>query len=330
MPPKSKLDDNKLRYLFSKYETDLEDTGWRNKESIWGKITYELGIGNTSTNRKMCYNIFSRLKQEHKNTEPPDSKDFHETEEIYDQELKATSNLLGDPPLNSPESEVSEEKFDKETNSTSIPLEDESVDQSKNNKNVIDYEEREWDSSPDLTFSKPSSQFGELMSINETATLFSSIPEDCQENSCLGSGVFESNSDLGGDNVITTSETREYGNDKYLETLDEADDDYNSSIKVSPIMSVTIDENTSTLADIELKHKIYSDEEEEKKENSMSVSFSENDKESIENYNEENNGSSENDRESDETDYLDSEASDKLDKSKKAVSISEAKVDNGK
>ena len=134
-------------------------------------------------------------------------KELHKT--------KDTSNVLGDSPI-SKDSEVTEEKFDEGLKSTSIPLEDDNVDRTENNINVINYEERGWDSSPDLNLSNPSSQFGELKSSMETATLFASIQGDCQENSCLGSGVFESNSDISGDNLITTSNTKEFSNKNYL------------------------------------------------------------------------------------------------------------------
>ena len=200
MPRKRKLlqkvDLKELAQVCNKYENSL-DTGWRNKDSCWGRIATELGLGNTEHRRFTIYKQYKRIQSDehppenllpkfHKKEDNESTKvegecessspDISENEtegEVKTEESETNEHSIDPSPENFPP-EIEEkdtystnEETKDQTESATLSLEifgkEKSGDESNDRNSTINYRERIWDSSIDLTYSdKESLQFGKL------------------------------------------------------------------------------------------------------------------------------------------------------------------------
>ena len=213
MPRQSKflkrIDEQKLKYLLDKYGSQLEGTGWRNPESIWGRIVSELGLGNISSTRNICYKFYMRLKETNKENE--------------NEELNSADNIQERNGMDQNLNQIDYIARDRDSSSIGNSIQQTSIYedcQDNSNLNQIDYIVREWDSSPDFHLSEQPSQFGELHSSIDISFQQTCIDEDYQDNSSVS--VFETNSDLDGNNLITNSNAEGFGTNV---TLDEANNE---------------------------------------------------------------------------------------------------------
>ena len=129
MPKKNKflekVDELKFNCLLKKYEEELESSGWRANDSVWGRIVKELGLQNTEKNRKLCYS------EKKKELTPKKEKECLQDRSSINKKLEETSQTphlpykdYGDQtlPLQEKMTIDHHQKHDDQTVSRNVPL----------------------------------------------------------------------------------------------------------------------------------------------------------------------------------------------------------------
>ena len=178
-----KVNEAHFHFILKKYEYYL-DNCYRDSNSVWGNVVFDLGLANTFANRLACYVNYKRLKEEKTKKINPDEKSDI-TDEV-DYRYKKNETL----PSESLQTTVEENTTD------STPY---------MGKDSINYEENPWDSSIDIHLSQCSNR--ESMNFGEFKDLDTSSQCEFGEDHDYNIRSFESDSNTvpEGGNIIDNS-----------------------------------------------------------------------------------------------------------------------------